>query len=143
MERRLSFLAVGLLAASSALPAQTTHFLSVHIPFAFVAVDKSLPAGDYTVNVSADGTVLIRSKDNLHALLALTQAIHSVGVKMDAKLVFYRFGEPYFLSEIWHGGTEGGERIPVPPGQHLSAASWPKTRLEILASIPASRKQAK
>ena len=100
MQRRLSFLAVGLLAASSALPAQTTHLLNVHIPFTFVAVDKSLPAGEYTVNINPDGTILIRTTDNLHFLLALMQTTHSAGVQRDAKLVFYRFGEPYFLSEM-------------------------------------------
>jgi hypothetical protein len=115
----------------------------VHVPFSFVAAEKTLPAGEYTVTTDTDGAVLIRRTEGREALFALAQPTQSRTAQAEAMLVFYRFGERYFLSEIWPGGAAIGRHLPVGPGEHLSASSWPKTRVDIMAAVSAARKGKK
>jgi hypothetical protein len=119
--------------------AQVTRELSLHVPFSFVAAEKTLPAGEYTVITNSDSTVLIKNAvEKEHTLFAFTQPTQSLRVSTDAKLVFYRFGESYFLSEVWAGGTNTGRHLRVPAGERLSSGNWPNTRVEILATIGAA-----
>ncbi|PWU05222.1 MAG: hypothetical protein C5B51_15180 [Terriglobia bacterium] len=127
----------------SQLQAQVERTLTLHIPFNFVATDKTLPAGDYMVRTNADSTVLLRDGGGRNASFAIAHAALAPGIRKEAKLVFYRFGEQYFLYEIWGGDTAVGSQLLVAPGEHLSASNWPHTRIEIAATIRASGKEKK
>jgi hypothetical protein len=116
--------------------AQLIRSLTVHVPFSFVAAEKTLPAGEYTVTANSDSTVLIKNKvEKEISLFAFTKSTQSLDVQRNAKLVFYRFGESYFLTEVWPGDTTIGRHLRVPPGERLSSGNWPNTRVEILAAI--------
>jgi len=145
MERRsflrITTLGLGVLMAAWPLPAQVSRSLTLHVPFNFVAVEKTMPAGEYTVDINSDSTILIRSAGGKAALFAIGQPTHSAQAPTDATLVFYRFGELYFLSEIWPGEMESGRRLRVAPAEHLSAGNWPKTRVEVTAAIGAASKR--
>ena len=52
---------LGVLLAVWPLAAQVSRSLTVHVPFSFVAAEKTLPAGEYTVTTDTDGAVLNRS----------------------------------------------------------------------------------
>ena len=78
--------------------------LTVNIPFAFSIGDKNMPAGEYTVrctNPSSDAKVLqLINSDRHESVMVRTNSV--IG-KMhdDAKLVFNRYGEQYFLAQVW------------------------------------------
>jgi hypothetical protein len=145
MERRsflrTTTLGLGVLATVWPVPAQVSRSLILHVPFNFVAVEKTMPAGEYTVDINSDRTVLIRSVQGKAMLFAIAQPTQSIGAQKDARMVFYRFGELYFLSEVWPGETELGFRLRVAPAEHLSTGNWPKTRVEVAAANGAAGKR--
>lgn len=93
----LSVIAVN---AQSGTPA-----LRADIPFAFEMRGQSMPAGDYGVEFSSDRNyIMVKSKENAReGAIGLTFAVYqtrSMGVV--PKLVFNKYGDRYFLSQVWH-----------------------------------------
>src|SRR5258705_3724983 len=82
-----------------------------NIPFEFVVGDKILPAGEYNVtSATAGGTVLmIRNTEAPEAAVRLSNSIQEPSNKTEARLVFHRYGQSYFLAEVWNGDTTGRE----------------------------------
>jgi hypothetical protein len=108
--RRLSIIIVPvfllvMLAAGTAY-AQTATILRGDIPFEFTVVGKTLPAGSYGVarNSNYPSIIIIRGIENLEytSLVALADEKSKVAAP---KLVFRRYGDQYFLAEVWTGGT--------------------------------------
>jgi hypothetical protein len=83
--------------------------VKANIPFDFMVGNKLLPAGEYTVSRgSATGTLMIRGRENNKASVFLVQNT-SGKVETKAKLVFNRYGQDHFLSQIWDGYTDGNQ----------------------------------
>jgi hypothetical protein len=78
----------------------------VQIPFDFSIGNSMLPAGEYTVSPLVEGgTVLtIRSLDGRRQMFVQTSAAESANAPSETKLVFRRYGDQYFLSQIWVEG---------------------------------------
>jgi len=83
-----------------------------NVPFEFSVGYKALPAGAYSVQsiVSCDG-VLIQSADGKTSALRLTDATRQIKEKPQALLVFHRYGERYFLAEVWNGIDNTGRQL--------------------------------
>jgi hypothetical protein len=98
----LSVLAV--LAVSSAY-AQSGNRQTAYIPFAFSVGNKDFPAGEYSItrlNPSADKTALgIMSADRRDGSIVLTTPIQAAKASEKAVLVFRRYGDQYFLAQVW------------------------------------------
>lgn len=80
------------------------------VPFEFIVGDKTLPSGQYTVG-AVSGTnkaaLMIRGRSSA---IRLTNEIQPNKNK-SARLVFHRYGERYFLSEVWMGGDSTGRHL--------------------------------
>jgi hypothetical protein len=101
------------LAAGSAL-AQTIN-VRADIPFKFVINKQTLPAGQYsikTLNASSGRTLLIRSDDSKTASMVSSDSVQSFKPADQTKLVFRRYGDRYFLSQVWVAGQESGHELP-------------------------------
>jgi len=89
--------------------------LHVSIPFAFDAGNKTLPAGDYrvqVVNPSSDRCVLqIASTDGKSSVLVKTTDIQGQSSEK-AKLTFRRYGDQYFLAQVWMAAESSGFDTP-------------------------------
>ena len=100
----LGFFAVIMLA--SAAGAQTSRGIEVQVPFDFVAGQKQLPAGHYTVRrirVDSESALLIRGEGKGAEAVVLT---NSGGEDpTGASLTFRQHGERYFLAEVSIPGT--------------------------------------
>jgi hypothetical protein len=101
-------------ALASAHVAQAQENLVVTIPFDFAAGSANLPAGDYSVKASASNhTVLLINRDNPAVSMILTaNAAESTVPQTQSKLVFNRYGDRYFLSQIWAEGNTTGRQLP-------------------------------
>jgi hypothetical protein len=79
-----------------------------NVPFEFMVGDKSLPAGAYTIaSATTNGNGLrIQCAASNDAALALTTALSG---KSHPKLVFHRYGQRYFLAEVWSSHEDGRE----------------------------------
>jgi hypothetical protein len=85
--------------------------LMADIPFDFSASDQTLPAGKYIVNVvnpaSGNNVLRIRSADGKTNVALLTRSV--ISKRQDqAKLVFHRIGDRYFLAQAWSTGESTG-----------------------------------
>ena len=96
--------------------AQSSHYFRVIIPFEFAISDKRFPAGEYIVRrVSSDSPQLL-SITSLNARTrqsVLTHKIRSGTLLSESKLVFRRYGDQYFLSQIWEAGDSDGRELRV------------------------------
>ena len=110
--RITALLALALLAASQVVRAQEP--LLVNIPFAFTAEKIMLPAGEYRVQkLSADSVVLlIQRTDQSVAACVISQAAQADTKESQSKLVFHRYGDRYFLAEVWRAGELRGRQLP-------------------------------
>lgn len=92
------------LAGSSVLRAQTGNRLEAGIPFAFEMADKKLPAGEYKVSEGClSGCMLVFGRTEYDGAFSMRSAILSYGPHegTQLQLVFNKYGDRYFLSEIW------------------------------------------
>lgn len=73
------------------------------IPFAFAAGGVHLPAGYYHVYHPGDPYLIVIEKDDGTA--RAMAYVHPSDVTVDdvTKLVFNKYGDQYFLAEVWHG----------------------------------------
>ena len=105
--------AVALMAALVSAHAQSTSQVVADIPFEFAVGGKLLKAGEYSVGgfTGTGATVLIRSWDSRGSAFRLTNAIQATNVPEKSKLVFHRYGQRYFLSEVWAPGQQTGRQL--------------------------------
>ena len=104
-----------LLTFTSAL-AQSDRQTIIHIPFNFTVGEKVFSAGEYVIapNRKDSSTVwVIRHKDGSGATFVLTRPVYSVDPQEKTKLVFHRYEDLYFLSEVWTAGSETGREIQI------------------------------
>ena len=97
---------IGAIAAAAAV-AQIS-MLKAYVSFDFIVGNQTFPAGRYTLDRGpAQGTLTIRSEDCAHAAIGLAQSLSSVVTRENGSLVFHRYGDTYFLSEVWNPGNDG------------------------------------
>ena len=104
---------MALTAMASTRVAQAQELVAVNIPFDFVAGNTQLPAGEYTVKVSAPThtIILISRKDSATSAFLVTNAAVSAEPQSESKLVFNRYGDHYFLSQVWTAGSSRGRQL--------------------------------
>jgi hypothetical protein len=79
--------------------------MRVDIPFEFHVGDKTLPAGTYIVQRQGDAIKL--SDSNGNSAHVLSNAVKNPSAKTTNELVFSRYGEDCFLSEVrWFGYSD-------------------------------------
>lgn len=104
--RSIATVVAALLLGTVAVIAQSTttseHFLRATIPFAFVAGGVHLPAGEYHVYHPGNPYIaVIEKKDcSVHAVTYVHPSAVNAS-ENSTKLVFNRYGDQYFLAEIW------------------------------------------
>lgn len=107
---------VGVMTFVSAHAQSGTQFVAT-IPFDFYAGDKLLPAGQYQVarsTQSSNDALVLRRTDGRAGTFVLTKTSQANERQEYAKLVFHRYGDEYFLSEIWTSGRSAGRELPIP-----------------------------
>ena len=116
MKKQISRALLGLaatLALAVAANAQVLSAVVINVPFDFVAGEKQMPAGRYTVRrvrSDAEGALFIRSEDGRAAAAVLTNT--GEANPRAAALVFRRHGDRYFLAEISVPGTASVRKLP-------------------------------
>jgi hypothetical protein len=104
---------MALTAMATTRVAQAQETVVVNIPFDFEAGKTMLPAGEYSVKVSnpTHSLILISRKDSTASAFINTNAVVSVNTQTESKLVFNRYGDRYFLSQVWSEGNSQGRQL--------------------------------
>jgi predicted GNAT superfamily acetyltransferase len=110
--RITGILALAFLATTQVARAQET--VLANIPFAFTAGQMTLPAGEYRVQklTNDSSPLLIRSTDGNGASIVMTFAASANAPQDKSKLVFRRYGNRYFLAQVWTAGSARGRELP-------------------------------
>ena len=102
--------------AVTSIEAQNAGNMSVSIPFDFAVSGKTLPAGEYYVQGSTEGVpgvTQIRSADDTErAYFFQTHSVDGRKIQRASKLVFNKYGDQFFLSQIWISGRTAGQELP-------------------------------
>src|SRR5882724_1802962 len=116
MSKKISWMVVAIslcaVLAGSSVYAQSSTVLKMDVPFEFRVGGQSLPAGEYTVVPKSPTIVVIQSKDGRRSAVAQSNAVQSNHSSADGKLIFNRYGEYRFLSQIWTPGEDVGRELP-------------------------------
>jgi hypothetical protein len=92
------FVAAGFVTAGSALAQD--HKVTANVPFNFTVDGRTLPAGKYTIGNDANSPQILTIADRKDGVAVMTITIPDSGYAADNKLVFHRYGNQYFLSEV-------------------------------------------
>jgi hypothetical protein len=116
IERVIALAALILLVTVSSAYAQTDRQTLVDIPFNFTVGQKAMTAGKYLIRRNrkdSDTVWVIQNKESGEAALLLTRSVHAAETQENAKFVFRKYDDLYFLSEFWAAGTNTGREIQV------------------------------
>ncbi len=103
-------LLVGLTLATAAVSANAqSRKVIANIPFEFVVGDKTLPGGEYSLRsaTAGDKILMVQGADNGKSALRHSYPTEQIRNKTHARLLFHRYGQSYFLVEVWDGQSTG------------------------------------
>jgi hypothetical protein len=102
----LAMLAAALIVSVPFIQAQS--LVQADVPFAFSLQGKAMPAGNYEIIALSDQAIEVRNLDTQRAQLLLKPMTVQSSKDENPKLVFHKYGDQYFLSQIWNGGSHYG-----------------------------------
>jgi hypothetical protein len=115
--------------------------LDVNIPFSFQVENKTLPAGEYRIESLLTGLHVIRPMDSgaptIVSTIVPTIEVKSKGGKSEPELIFNRYGESYFLSQIWAGEGKGRQLFKSEREKELMRT---KAKVEVALLVHSSSK---
>jgi hypothetical protein len=120
--------------------AQSSQLLTVDLPFAFEVNNQQFPAGHYKVSVEAGHpAVLLQDVKSKQAMYTISSPIRSEKTREVASLVFTRYNDRYFLSQIWMTGTDSGRELAPSRTERDLVRRWaksaPKPDTEVVAAL--------
>jgi hypothetical protein len=107
---RIALYAALLLAASASIAQTRQGDVVANIPFPFVVAHQTLPAGHYIVSPANADALGIHDANNRGTFVP-TQSTQRSANDNSCKLVFHRYGDTYFLSEVWVAGNSNGRTL--------------------------------
>jgi hypothetical protein len=109
---RIALLVMALVPVSGAMEQRQPGDLLVNIPFSFLAGNQQMPPGRYVVTSATNGFLSMYEAGGSSTRLLLP--VHSVEshASQTPKLVFHRYGDSYFLTEVWNGDGKIGRQLP-------------------------------
>jgi hypothetical protein len=113
-----SAVAVGLFASTGSAKAQDGRRFDVLIPFAFQVDSKQMPAGSYAMHVRFSHNVVQLDDQGSSKPASVLLVGSPSGDKQTygtVRLIFHRYGDRYFLREVWDG--YGGVGVLSAPSQ--------------------------
>jgi hypothetical protein len=126
--------------AAAQCGAQSVGVIQVNIPFEFQAGNRILPAGEYRIerlSAEMEGIQLIRQSDGKAATLVTTLPSESKDESAPPRLIFDRYGNEYFLAQIWTDGTHG-RQLNKSAREKETASTLGRTEVAVLAHAPSA-----
>ena len=118
------------LAGAVAVYAQSK-IVTADVPFSFYMGSTVMPDGAYRVSeMSNGGVVALQTKNASKAITAFS--VSGKSLDEPARLVFRRYGETYFLAQIWSGGSSPGRALPRSTREIELAQNGPTPTLAVI-----------
>ena len=102
-----------LVAGATAAYGQGSKRQVADIPFQFQVGNATLPAGEYSVaaTTATGETLRISSRSDNSSIFRLSTPMVQNGPASKGKLVFHKYGDEYFLAEVWSAGYANGRKL--------------------------------
>jgi len=135
-KQMFSLLGLSLMLATVSAYGQTVR-VKANIPFNFSVTGATLPAGAYTIQpLTSDGRVLsIRDTDMEAQGMVLAIPCESLNAAKQTKLAFHRYGDRYFLTQIWVAGRSSGHQIPKSRRETEMAKNYTMQEVVFVAAL--------
>ncbi|HYV05726.1 MAG TPA: hypothetical protein VFB82_14125, partial [Blastocatellia bacterium] len=111
----LSVVALTITSMVAPAAADSSSAIRVNVPFDFTADHNVLPAGKYTIQsggVNLNGVIRITSDDGKATVFLLSHSAQSIQSRNETVVIFHRYGDQYFLFQVWAVGDTIGSEIP-------------------------------
>ena len=124
MTKRLLFISIFAAMSTASIHAQETTRLKADIPFSFHVGQSAMPAGSYGLvgDSLGRGLLTMRSNSGSGAVIFNTIPDSVLRPPVNGKLVFHKYGEEYFLSEVW-----------TPNSTRVATLAKPRKELDLVA----------
>jgi hypothetical protein len=104
-----------ILAATSAY-AQAGGPQHANVSFNFIIGSQTLPAGRYIIErinrQTIQETILLRTTDGRAIMMVRTMPVQTKSRQEQARLIFHRYGQRHFLSQLVTSGDDFGLKLP-------------------------------
>jgi len=115
--KNFTMLSLVLMLTAVSVCAQSDRSKVTNIPFNFIVGQKTLPAGEYTVEPNkrdSHNVWLVQRRDGRKSALFTTMPVRASETQEKTKLIFHKYGDQYFLSQIWTPGSNSGRELLMP-----------------------------
>lgn len=135
MKRNLLIAAALALFGTTAVIAQTVD-VKANVPFSFTVNRATLPAGEYSLKSMDEqgAAIAIRDLNSKTTNLVISSSCRSSKSASQTKLVFHRYGDRYFLSQIWTAGDDAGRALPPSAGEKEVAKDFSMQQVVLVAA---------
>ncbi|MFY9553080.1 MAG: hypothetical protein WAV20_10485 [Blastocatellia bacterium] len=117
--------------------AQSDRLIAAKVPFNFVIKDKALPAGEYLFALAQLGgadAVKIQSADGRITAFVPIRSANAKASQAEPKLIFNRYGDQYFLSQIYGLEESATQRLAKPRAEdRLATSTTERSKVSIAA----------
>lgn len=123
---------------SRAIAQNPSLHLLADVPFDFQSGSEIMPAGRYDIQQSANHVLILRgTNQNRSQMLVAFIDAEALKPSDHGKLLFHRYGNRYFLYQIWSPGTTAGLELPKGQAEKetLRAANNPAPSISELALL--------
>ena len=139
MKRQIaSFFGVfGLLLVAACANAQSVN-VKANVPFDFVVDNVTIPAGAYSIQSINDsiGSPTLMIRGNKVGRLVGSNGAENLNPAATSHLLFHRYGNTYFLAQIWVQGERHGRELRQTRRETEMAKNlWPSDDVIVLASL--------
>jgi hypothetical protein len=104
---------------------------AVDVPFKFTVSGKTLPAGKYQIMRSAQASaegLTIRATDK--GAYAQTMPVQSGAIQSKTVVVFKRYGDQYFLYQVWIAGRSTGRQLSRSHSEKIAAREFERRSMK-------------
>ena len=137
----IALLACAAFATLGATPSHAQVLMKARVPFSFRAGYGTLPAGDYTIGkdgISEQAVSLSAGRRGVE--LVMPNTTDSRNDISASKLVFHRYGDEYFLAEIWSNADDTVRKLTVSPRERqLAKAPGMSPEVAVVYGVSSSR----
>jgi hypothetical protein len=122
---------------SRAIAQNSTLHLVADVPFDFQSGSEMMPAGRYDIQQSDNHVLILRGTNQNRSQFLLALNAEALKPSDHGKLIFHRYGNRYFLYQIWSPGTTTGLELPKGKAEKetLRAANNPAPSISELALL--------
>jgi hypothetical protein len=122
-----NIIAIALFVAATSIAARPAsaqgHLVEATVPFNFTVGDQTLPSGTYTIHSTTSSPDILAISNWSRKVNLMSMGLpNQSNPRHDSILVFHKYGNQYYLSEVRSEGASINVRVPVTKAEKRARA---------------------